>query len=358
MRSLKSALAVVAVLSYLAPLPVLDLPADARACVVLDMKREDPNAPRSGIDVENVLLVWDEAKHMQHFIREVQFRSKSGGFVFVVPTPSTPEISAVDESIFPILHTMTEPREVHTYSVRPYSILLRSFTLGAPLGDAKGLRAASGVLGEPQVRVLSQQRVAGMDAVVLDADNMGALTEWFREHQYAMRPAVLDWLEYYVAMKWKLTAFRYAAGPDAVVAAKAIRMSFATDVPFYPYREPEDVEPNYQRGLNLYSISSVPLSTGGTGFKPRYAAEFSNLSALEKVLSPGVSIPSPWLQLSVDNSPSRRGRLDPLFQRDAALRVENLPVKYIPHVYEVPIDLIVLGILGLIGITSLRRARR
>jgi hypothetical protein len=53
----------------------------------------------------------------------------------------------------------------------------------------------------------------------------------------------MDWLEWYVANRWVITAFKISRKPDAEYDrwAKAVRMTFRTKAPFYPYREPADL---------------------------------------------------------------------------------------------------------------------
>src|SRR5262249_17970023 len=57
----------------------------------------------------------------------------------------------------------------------------------------------------------------------------------------------------YVAAKWKITAFKIMQDPKTgqLATTKPVRMSFKTDRPFFPYREPEDT-----------------TSKNGTGTKP------------------------------------------------------------------------------------------
>src|SRR6185503_16109792 len=60
------------------------------------------------------------------------------------------------------------------------------------------------------VDVVSTQRVAGYDAVVLAATNARALTHWLRKHGYATKPSFTQWLKPYVTAHWKITAFKIA----------------------------------------------------------------------------------------------------------------------------------------------------
>ena len=97
----------------------------------------------------------------------------------------------------------------------------------------------------PPVRVLDAQRVAGYDAVVLEADSAAALADWLKEHGYDQRPALTEWLAPYVDLRWKITAFKIAPKQEGhAVSTAAVRMSFAAERPFFPYREPVDQREN------------------------------------------------------------------------------------------------------------------
>ena len=90
--------------------------------------------------------------------------------------------------------------------------------------------------------VLERTRVAGYDAAVLAANDPAALNRWLGEHGYESRPALTAWLEPYTKGNWTVTAFRIATIDTTRpgIATTAVRMTFPTDRPFFPYREPED----------------------------------------------------------------------------------------------------------------------
>jgi hypothetical protein len=72
------------------------------------------------------------------------------------------------------------------------------------------------------------------------------LNTWLKRNGYVSSPELMDWLAPYVARNWKITAFKIAAkSGNQYVSTSAVRMSFPTDRPFFPYREPKA-----QRSLN------------------------------------------------------------------------------------------------------------
>src|SRR5262249_26695477 len=93
------------------------------------------------------------------------------------------------------------------------------------------------------VQVLEEKRVAGFNAAVLEASSAEALTGWLKEHDYAYSPEIQAWAKPYVEAGWKITAFKVAKDKDArekkSVSAAALRMSFKTERPLFPYREPD-----------------------------------------------------------------------------------------------------------------------
>jgi len=214
-------------------------------------------APPSGKPVVNadqtVIIIWDDAKQIQHFIRKASFKSEADDFGFLVPTPAQPDLEESGNEAFPFLAKVTEP-EIKKVP-RP--------TGGMGCGCAKSSKSApasraTGDVPLPQVQVLAEKEVAGFKATVLEAKSARDLVGWLKDHGYASSPELTGWAEPYVKAKWKFTAFKVArddgpakAGPatgkadptqrDAVAAslsATAVRMTFHTEHPFFPYREP------------------------------------------------------------------------------------------------------------------------
>jgi hypothetical protein len=93
------------------------------------------------------------------------------------------------------------------------------------------------------VTVLSEKLVAGFKASVLETKSTNALVQWLKDHGYAFSPEVARWAKPYVDQGWKITALKIAKDKDGktsqTVAASALRMSFRTNRPLFPYREPD-----------------------------------------------------------------------------------------------------------------------
>lgn len=289
---------------------------------------------------EEALIVWDPVHRIEHFVRRGDFETDTPSFGFLVPTPAVPTLTAATETAFGRLSD----------AIRPEVQRVRRWTLGLPLClGTLFLRAAApgATAGPPPVRVLSQTRVAGYDAAVLEASDATALTEWLRAHDYPSRPALVSWLAPYVADRWKITAFKVAkpAAGDPGVGLQAVRLTFAADAPFYPYREPEDARDSPGRSLRVFLVTPGRME-GRLGAAPpagdsdasrtswpatlEYARPVRHADALLAGALPESLVPAgAWLSSYLDLV-SRRPAADLFFTR-AASQTEVVPP---PDVHE------------------------
>jgi len=193
-------------------------------------------APPPGIPVVNadqsVIILWDAANKTEHFIRKASFQSAGDDFGFIVPSPNQPELEESGNEAFPYLHDLTAPKVIRVPVPK----------VGIGCGGSASLDRLPCAAPPPMVQVLQEKEVAGFDAVVLEAKSSGALVGWLKEHGYAFSPEVEAWAKPYVERNWKFTALKIAknrSGADKTVSAAALRISFKTDRPLFPYREPD-----------------------------------------------------------------------------------------------------------------------
>lgn len=302
-------------------------PAPAHACATAP-----PEGFRVAIAEEEALIVWDAAHKTEHFVRRAAFDTAAPSFGFLVPTPSQPTLAEAPDEVFERLREAIRPvvrhEAVHDVSLGCWSVM--TFL-------ARGTKSAAvaAAVEPPPVRVLDEQRVAGLDAVVLEADSTGALADWLKTHGYPLRPSLERWVAPYVAAKWKITAFKYS-GPrpgEPSVGSRAVRLSFEAAKPFYPYREPDDAEqartdPSAKRSLRLFLVGSArfdaSLSETGTGWaaKVDYAASrFALGKLLEGAVPAGSFPPEGWLTSYLDDA-----RVRPADDLMFALRPGGAPV--------------------------------
>lgn len=319
-------------------------------------------APREGqrVDIlaEEALIVWDADRKLEHFVRRASFRSGAADFGFLVPTPSRPELAAASDAVFTALEELRRPeviRREHT-TVVPTLLVLWPFLLlrtGAP-----------GPIGAG-VQVLEERRVAGYDAAVLAADDVRALSAWLAAHGYAQRPELLEWLRPYVAARFVVTAFKIAGAEQGRVATSAVRMSFASERPFFPYREPEEqrrAEAPAARRLLVHLVAPQRLAGQLGDGRPwngsvLYASPRADLGRLLAGAMPENGPSSGWLTSALDSSSPRPGT-DDLYFAPAALqdRVKPDPVVELEE-REIPLPLDLLAAL-LGGVLWLRRRAR
>lgn len=219
-----------------------DLPLDIACCPASFEGKPVVNADQT------VLIIWDPVSKMEHFIRQASFKSEADNFGFLIPTPTQPQLDESGNAAFPLLRKLTEPEVTSRYQWGP--------SIGC--GDSSPQSAERGV------RVLDEKLVAGFHAVVLEANSAGALAKWLTERGFTLSPEIEAWAKPYVEDNWKITAFKVAkqtGAGDQRVDAAALRLSFKTERPLFPYREPDYTKAaaltKHLRLLRIYFISDA-----------------------------------------------------------------------------------------------------
>lgn len=323
-------------------------------------------APRAGDEVaiveEAALIVWDPAAKTEHFIRRATFRGKGRDFGFLVPTPSVPALEEADDRIFEELEQWARPKTVYvTRRTIDWTPLLLSPMRreGMPTGAAA------------PVQVLSTQKLAGYEAAVLEASDAGALRQWLSGHGYAATDDLTEWLDVYVRQRWKITAFKIdATRPELAARTSAVKMSFTTERPFFPYREPAS-----QRRLSSGTDTSRSLLVwfagpermrGTIGESTVWPGLLRRSDTLAGPLRAGVmraaklTLPAS-LRLSAFDDPSsiRPGLDDLFFTRSADQGVVVPPPNVIETVHRIPLPLDAVAFLAIVvAVISFRAMRR
>lgn len=321
-------------------------PPSAQACAT---------APRGEATIEvaseSAVIVWDEAKKREHFIRGATFAGSAKEAAFLVPTPTVPELAAVTNEPFTAIAKRAEPahKTVTDWGVTMLPLCLL-FTLTRSSSKASALAG---------VEVVANQRVGDYDATVLRGTSAEAITKWLDENKYPARPALQRWLAPYVERGFYFTAFRLAETPrEGGLAATTVRISFDTPQPFYPYREPDDATPHYGRLLRLAFIGTGK-PTPKVGEAPWIEPAFSN------ELGPTVPLPfappeRAWLTVYEDRVDTRRGLGDLTFTPTSDRQVVTPPPIIDEDRREIPLPLDVLlglAVLGGVGIWVARRPK-
>lgn len=306
-------------------------------------------APPPGFDVtingEEAVIVWDAEEKVEHFIRRADFETEAEGFGFIVPTPAPPELAEVSDDVFEALAWQCRPRTRVRYE-----------TDGIELGMWLWLSARDGATaGAPEVTVLRHQKVAGYDAVVLAASEPGALVRWLGEHGYAHSDDLVAWAAPYVQQGWTFTAFKLDRPEgQSGLSTQAVRMSFGTPRPLYPYREPEGqrtAPPPPERTLRVFFVSDQRYR-GDLGGGKTWAAETTYAQALGSTVLedhlPGLLPSSAYLTVFVDRSNPRPGTDDLWFRPSDEGDVTPEPiVRTVGRPFVIPLDLLLM--VGLMG---------
>jgi hypothetical protein len=287
-----------------------------------------PGKPVVNAD-QTVIIIWDANTKTEHFIRKASFKSDADDFGFLVPTPNQPELNESGNEAFPYLLKLTEP-EIKKVP-RP------SGGMGCGCGVAEMPKQAAGRAndkGEPAVHVLETKEVAGFNAVVLETKSARALIDWLKEHGYAYSPEIEAWAKPYVEGGWKITALKVAKGKgeehDKTVAAGALRMTFKTDRPLFPYREPDSRSPAEALGarhrlLRIYFLADARYQgdltkevpwTGRVAWSDKLKAE-DRQRTLDLLKLPQTSGPADWwLTEFEDDWPYQVAPADVYFAQD------------------------------------------
>jgi hypothetical protein len=121
----------------------------------------------------------------------------------------------------------------------------------------KGTDSVAADAGAGGVDVIDQYMVGDFEVSIVRASDGSSMLAWLKENNYTNRPAMEDWLDHYTEMGWYFAALKFVREEDAdTPETKAVRVSFKTDVPFYPYKMPSDTWPKgHYRPIALYFVS-------------------------------------------------------------------------------------------------------
>lgn len=195
---------------------------------------------------ERALIIWDAKKGVEHFVRQASFDTLAKDFGFIVPTPSVPTLALAKTDMFNKIDAFINTK-------RPASI-------GCAAAKAGDTGAAAGI------EVLKEQQIGDYHAAVVKASNATELTLWLKKNGYVSRSAMTDWLDHYIAKKWVFTALKYTGKKDGMSQTNAVRLSFPTDKPHFPYKMPKDTWPDqWYRPLSIAFVSTGAMDSKYVG---------------------------------------------------------------------------------------------
>jgi len=238
-----------------------------------------PGVPVVFGDQTNI-VIWDAAHHIEHFIRNANFRSGADDFGFIAPTPGKPQLHEASNQAF---YTLAN--------------LAPSFGFGGAGGGGLG---GGGGAGQAAVQVIQEADVAGYHATTLFSSDAHAINDWMNDHGYVSTPEVEKWAERYTARGWYLTAFKVIDKTKLAASTGTVRMSFKTRKPYNPFYVPSSNIPINGGGtLRVYFVSEgdydANIGDTGTWQVPQWTADIPNIDANQlaaQIELPPSSIPA------------------------------------------------------------------
>lgn len=332
------------------------------ACAVLLGSREAAAcapAPHAGERVavleESAVIIWDPATKTQQFIRRATFGGEARDFGFLVPTPTAPTLAPVDDYIFERLRLRTTPETVYEKKTRIewMPLLLVPF-----VGETRNAGEAT-TAGAP-VEVLSTQKVAGYEAAILDASDAAALSKWLEDNGYATTADLTEWLEAYIAQKWIISAFKIDKSDTATPArTEAVKMTFTTERPFFPYREPASQREGAgeSRLLRVWFIG--PERVAGTiGAEKAWPAQLHWSDRIGELH--GLDVPADARLSAFEDFSSPRPGTDDLFFARSVDQARIVPPPIVVTTVDlkhVPLDVVLAPVLAVVGFAFWRRRK-
>lgn len=196
---------------------------------------------------------------------------------------------------------------------------------------------------------------------MLDATDAGALRGWLQTRGYATTPDLEQWLDVYIRQRWTITAFKIdktqsETQSESDAQTQAVKMSFTTDRPFFPYREPasQRTGSNTQRVLRVFFLGPERVyGTIGTAFWPgllRWSDVLDDTLRAQLAKSTVVVIPA---RLTAFIDIGSRSGTDDLFFSKAAVQSAFAPpprIRETVNVVLIPLDVLapVLLLLALV----------
>jgi len=285
------------------------------------------------------IIIWDEAHHMEHFIRNANFKSGADDFGFIAPTPGKPELSEASNKAFYTLANL-QPRP-------------RGFAYG---GFGGGARAAAKA---DEVQVIQEADVSGYHATTLWSTNAHAINDWMNEHGYVSTPEVEKWADRYTSKGWYLTAFKVIDRSKLAASTGTVRMSFPARMPYNPFYVPSTNIPITRAGtLRVYfvSVGDYEASIGNTEpwQSPIWTSPIPEAQAAllaKQVKIPAEDVPdNAQVETFVDNNFPRTAFDDIYFSKKVSAEVPKPPLAFHP-LQELPL----FAGLGLLAVAYRRR---
>jgi hypothetical protein len=301
---------------------------------------------------QSVIMIWDKERKTQHFIRQANFKTDAKEVGFVIPSPSRPELEESGNEAFTTLKEITAP-----------------YVMSGGGSFSIGCSAPNAAIRKSGIQIVEEKRVAGYDATVLTARSGNDLVTWLEQHGYPYSPELAEWAAPYLGGDWHFTALKLAKEDKANrdIKASALRITFRTERPLFPYREPESATAKNQldissRLLRIYFIAEARYrGQMDHGDKWSGKAVWSNditrhkASLLKSLKLPDSVNPGTWwLTEFEDHWPYEKAAGDVHFLPDPEQKVLDIRSHGMPPAYDAGF----LGALLFFGMNVIFRRRK
>ena len=260
------------------------------------------------------IIIWDEANHTEHFIRNANFRSGANDFGFIAPTPGKPHLNEASNQAF---YTLAHLAPVQMYG-----------------GAGGGFGGGSAGAMRSEVQVIQEADVAGYHATTLWSQSAQAINDWMNSHGYVSTPEVEKWAERYTAKGWYLTAFKVIDKTKLAASTGTVRMSFRTRTAFNPFYVPNsNIQADRKGTLRVYFVAvgdyAANIGNIETWQRPQWTAPVPEQTAsllAKQVELPDSAIPyGSQVETFVDNNFPRPAADDIYFTKRSALSSRKAP---------------------------------
>jgi len=156
---------------------------------------------------ERAVVVWERARRVEHIVRQLDVEGEAPAFAMLVATPSEPTVSKVKDDPFK--------------------------RVGALVADVVPPPPA------PEATPLPVSKLDDFEVKTVKATEPAELQELLAKSKLEVRPLVSTWIQKVATKGWYITALRFSGAPAGARTIKtpAVRFTFDTDSPIYPYME-------------------------------------------------------------------------------------------------------------------------
>lgn len=205
---------------------------------------------------EKSLIFWDSPNRTQHFIREVSFQNKGQSFGFIVPVPSVPEVTDINNELIDFLNNEIEKkRPIKTRYHFPSMPRMPSF-------GEEGVMHSAAVndMMDNEIKVVATFELNDYDVNVIQGSSSEGIIKWLSDNSLDYSKILGEYLNSYIKKSWYFVVFKFKKNESKLNSkSKFVRISFKTEKPFYPYDEAG--QRSYSdRELKLYFVSNAPYA--------------------------------------------------------------------------------------------------